>query len=121
MKKWTMLLAVGLLAGSASATAAPDAAPGIAVAGTGNWEMICHVVADGDQQDIILDEGRHAYSHPKLQRASCDYKNSMAGPLEITVVPATACPFKGASADACSLTVPKGRAGAFELRIKGAR
>lgn len=123
MTKWLMLLTAGLLAGPVNAAPAPDAAPapGISANGEGSWEMICHIVADGDQLDRILGRDRSSYSNPKMQRASCSYKSPSTAPLVITITGTTACPFKGVSADACTLTVPKGRAGSFELKVVVAR
>jgi len=121
MKVSVVLLIAGSLAGPSAAMAAPGTAPTISASGQGSWEMICHIVAGGDQSDHILGPDRSSYSSPKLQSASCSYKGASGGPLVITITGTTACPFKDASADACTLTVPKGRAGSFELKVKPAR
>lgn len=121
MRVSVVLLIAGSLAGPGAAMAAPDVVPTISASGQGSWEMICHIVADGDQSDRILGPDRSSYSSPKLQRASCSYKGASGGPLVITITGAAACPFKGASADACTLSVPRGRAGSFELKVKPAR
>lgn len=120
MRVSAVLLIAGSLAGPGTAMAAPDVAPTISASGQGSWEMICHIAA-GDQSDRILGPDRSSYSSPKLQRASCSYKGASGGPLVITITGPTACPFKGASADACMLSVPKGRAGSFELNVRPAR
>jgi hypothetical protein len=121
MRKWMMLLAVGLVANPLNAAEPASTPPSISARGQGNWEMICNIVADGDQLVRVLGPDRNAYSDPKMQRASCDYKNAAVAPLIIVIAGTAACPFKDASADACALTVPKGRAGSFELKVKIAR
>jgi hypothetical protein len=121
MTKWLMLLAAGLVASPVNAADAASAPPSISASGQGNWEMICHIVANGDQQVRVLGPDHSIYSDAKMQRASCDYKNTTSAPLVITIAGAPACPFKDASADACSLTVAKGRAGSFDLKVKVAR
>jgi len=121
MTKWLLLLAAGLVASPVNAADEVGTPPSISAHGQGNWEMICHIVANGDQLVRVLGPDHSIYSDAKMQRASCDYKNTTSAPLVITIAGAPACPVKDASADACSLTVPKGRAGSFDLKVKVAR
>lgn len=119
MKSVTLMGSMALLA-PVNVAAAPDAVPTISATGDGAWEMICHVVAGGDQLVRVLSADRHVYADPKMQRASCEYRNSQRGPLTISISGANTCPFKGASAEACTISVPSGRAGSFELRVNRA-
>lgn len=121
MTKWLILLATGLVASPVNAADTVNTPPSISAHGQGNWEMICHIVTNGDQLMRILGPDKNTYSDAKMQHASCDYKNATLTPLVITIAGVPACPFKGASADECSLTVPKGRAGSFDLKVKVAR
>ena len=121
MKNWTLLFVAGSLAGPISNAEAQVVTPSISATGQGSWEMLCHIVADGEQSDRFLGPNRSSYSNPKLQRAECSYKAPQAAPLVITIAGSATCPFKGASADACTLTEIKGRAGKFELKFKAGR
>lgn len=118
MKNW-ILLAAGLIAGSANAMEAGAPAPGISIAGEGSWELICRAIGGGEQNSIILNGNRRVYSNANMHRISYNYKNGSVAPLVISASAAGTCPFKGASAEACALTVPKGRSGSFEIKFKG--
>lgn len=117
-----LLLVTGVGVGVAPASAGPGPVSTLSAHGEGNWEIICHVLRPGGEQTVrILDPQRGSYSDPELRRASCDIKNANKGPLVVTIsAPAMACPFKGASDDACEETFAKGRAGSFELKAKKA-
>jgi len=114
-------MTAGVMVGQVPLAHAQIAAPTISATGQGDWEMICHFVAGGEQSDVILGPQRGIYSNPQLQHASCTYKGPSSASLVITISGAGDCPFKGVSADACMLTSPKGRAGSFELKVKAAR
>jgi hypothetical protein len=118
MTKWLILLATALVANPVNAADAVSTQPSISAHGQGNWEMICHIVANGDQQVRVLGPDHNTYADSKMQRASCDYKNTTSAPLVITIAGVSACPFKDASSDSCALTVAKGRAGSFNLKVK---
>lgn len=121
MKFSIALTALALLAPPTNAQDAPAAAPGFSVKADGNWEMICHVLSDGDQLNVVLNSGRTGYSHPRLVRASCESTGHAKGDIVISIIGAAKCPFKGASEEACTLTAPKGRLIAFEFRTKAPR
>jgi hypothetical protein len=118
MKFGMMLLAAGLFTGAATAA---TAAPGLSAKGDGRWEVQCRTVADGEAKTVILAPDTSAYAHPKLVRASCDYRASASGELTISVIGASACPFAGASAEACTLTAPKSKRGSFSFKTAPAR
>lgn len=109
--------------GAALASDAKDMVPTISARGDGSWEIICHVLLPGgDQATPILSPGRSSYANREMRGASCDVRNGTKGPLVVTIsAPAMACPFKGASADACEQSFAKGRAGSFELKTKSTR
>lgn len=121
MKVWAIALAVGVLATAAHAAETPNVAPGFSVKGEGRWQMLCHVLADGENQTVILESGRTSYSNAKMTRSECDYRAGSAGDLLISVVGVEACPFAGAAPEACTMTAPKGKAGSFKFQSRKAR
>src|SRR3569623_856710 len=116
---WKLLLVSGLLASPAFAQVGASAVPGFSAQGPGNWEMICHVLADGDQNSVILSSSRPGYANKALKTASCDYHASGKGDLVLTITGAAKCPLKGATDEACTITVPRQRAGSFSFKVKG--
>lgn len=123
MKTLMMGLLLVTSPGAALAGDASDTVSTISAQGDGSWEIICHVLLPGgDQATPILGPGRSSYANREMRGASCDVRNGTKGPLVVTIsAPAMACPFKGASADACEQTFTKGRAGSFELKARKAR
>ena len=117
MKTWVILLATGLLAGSAQAADVPGVIPGLSAKGEGSWEIICQVYGGGEQKGVIIDSHGSSYADPRLTRAECDYRASPASDLMVSLTGAQTCPFAGAPADSCSLTVPKGKRGSFVLKV----
>jgi len=126
-----MVMAGLLLMTSANASAAPagdgqgpaPAPSTLSAHGEGNWEIICHILRPGGEQIVrILNSQRSTYSDPELRGASCSIRNASKGPLVVAIsAPAMACPFKGATVDACEETIAKGRADSFDLKAKPAR
>lgn len=114
-----VVLAAGVLVSPAFAADSADVVPGFSAQGAGDWEMICHVLADGDQSNVIVSPSRPRYANKTLRTVSCDYHAGGKGELVITITGAAKCPFKGATEDACLITVPQRRAGSFEFRAKG--
>jgi hypothetical protein len=117
MKIWAALAATALLTGTAHAADAPS----LSAKGDGNWEMLCHVVSNGETKPTILGPDRPAYADARLTRGECAYHATAKGDLTVSLVGAGACPFAGAAADACTLTVPKGKRGSFKFRVGTAR
>lgn len=115
---WKVLLAAGALVSPAFGADSASVVPGFSGQGAGDWEMICHVLADGDQSNVILSSSRPRYANKTLKTASCDYHASGKGELVVTITAAAKCPFKGATEDACTTTVPQRRAGSFAFRVK---
>lgn len=116
-----VLLAVAVLASPVVAGDNSSVNPGFSAQGDGNWEVICHVLADGKQSDVILGSGRVQYGNRALSKASCNYHASAKGDLVITVIAAAKCPFKGETVETCSITVPKLRRGSFDFKVQGGR
>ena len=121
MKISLMLLAATLLAGHAHAADSSVSAPGLSATGGGAWEAICHVLANGEQKSVILNTQHSGYSDPRLTRAECSYRAGLQSELVVTVAGAETCPFAGASAEACTLSAPKGKRGSFTFRASQAR
>jgi len=112
MKIWAALAATALLAGGAQAADIPS----LSAKGDGNWEMLCHVVSNGESKATILGPDRPAYSDPRLTRGDCTYHATAKGDLTVSLVGVAACPFAGAAAEACTVTVAKGKRGSFKFR-----
>ena len=116
--KLKVLMVAAVLASPVFALDNTSVVPGFSARGEGNWEVICHVVAAGEQSDVILDSGRTRYASPKLSKGSCSYHASAKGDLAITITGTAICPFKGGTAEACSITVPKHRRGSFDFKVR---
>lgn len=118
---WKVLMAAGFLASPAFSQDSANVTLGFSGQGTGAWEMICHVVIDGAQRDVILSPSHTRFESPSLRRASCAYHAGAQGDLVVTVNGAATCPFRGADANACTITVQRSRPGQFEFRARNAR
>ena len=113
-----MMAAVVLSAGPTYAAESGGPTPGFSGQGEGKWEMLCHAGMGQEEQIVILGPDKNAYANAHLTRASCTYKAGLAGDLVISVATPSACPLKGAAEGSCTVTVPRGRAGSFELRVR---
>ena len=82
--------------------------------------MQCHVFPKGGDEYVrFLDDGRNSLATEALWKLECEYKGSSRGPTTITIRSDTlACPFKNASADACTVTLRKGGVGSFQAKEK---
>ena len=118
----SMLLfaAAALLAGPVQAQGAGPTA-GVSAKGDGLWEILCEYVADGELKTAILDASVTGFASPKLARMECRYRASANGDLTISVVGAESCPFAGAPAGACNLTVPKSGRGRLKFTVAKTR
>lgn len=118
---WKVLLIAGLLASPAFAQDSASVTPGFSGQGTGEWEMICHVVTGDGQRDIVLSPRSPSFADARLFSASCTYSATSKGDLVVTINGAAKCPFKGATETACTQTTRKGHPGLFDFRVKNAR
>jgi len=118
MKTCVAILIAGLLAGTASAVYAQTVSPGVSVKGDGRWEMFCRIIARSDSKQILLDRSHSAYSDPRLTLGECKYRAAPESELAISVIESEDCPFSGASAENCAMTVSAGKSGSFKFRAK---
>lgn len=90
------------------------------VSGEKGFDVKCHVWPRGSDESVrFLDNSRNSFSVNGVWRLECEYKGSSHGPITISLTsPTLPCPFKDASADACTTTVRKGGVGSFEVREK---
>jgi hypothetical protein len=122
MNKILALATLALIAGPAAAQDSASNIPGFAVKGEGSWELICHVVARGEEQPaIVLNARRSSYYNPALLHADCGSTSSASSDLAVSIIGAKKCPFKGGSSDACSTSIQKGHPVQFEFSAKSTR
>ncbi|RZL78526.1 hypothetical protein [Sphingomonas sp. CARO-RG-8B-R24-01] len=115
-----LLLAASLVAAPVFAADPAPTPTVMTITGEPGASMQCHVFPrNGDEYVRFLDNGRTSLSAPALRKLECEYKGSSHGPATITInSPTLACPFKGATADACAITLRKGAVGSFEAKEK---
>lgn len=117
MKILAALAVTALLAGTAHAAEVPS----VSAQGDGKWDMLCHVLADGELKTTILGPDRLAFADPRLKRGDCTYHATTKGGLTVSLVGAETCPFAGTAAGACTLAVPAGKRGSFKFNVGPAR
>jgi hypothetical protein len=115
-----LLLAASLIAAPVFAADSAPTPTVMTVTGEPGASMQCHVFPkNGDEYVRFIDSGRTSVSAPMLRKLEREYKGSPRGPSTITInSPTLACPFKGASANACAITLRKGAVGSFEVKEK---
>jgi hypothetical protein len=121
MKILMVLAAATLVAAPAFAADNAGAARGFSASGDGMWEMVCKVVVSGDWQPVVLQPGRSEFNSPRLTQVECRYRASAKSDLVVSVNGAETCPLAGASADGCSLTIPKGKGGVLNFKFGTSR
>lgn len=110
-----------LMASPAAAQEKSASTPGFSVKGDGSWEMICHVVRNGEQQTLVMNARKGDLFDARLARAECASSRPAQGELTISVVGAAKCPFKDGTEQACSTSVPKGRPVSFAFKANAQR
>lgn len=118
MKTGTALLMAVTLMGTAFSAAAQNTSSGVSAKGEGPWEVLCQGIVRGNMKYFQLDQNHGAFSEPRLASAECKYRAASAGALAISVTGPQECPFSGASADACTITMDAGKSGSFKFSAK---